>query len=64
MQPIRIHSPIKLEILKNLPDISMLRVNNNQLSKQNKTKMQVICQNAIYVSSPYKAFKWSSQHHK
>lgn len=60
MKPTRIHSPIKLETQKNLPDILMLRVNNNQLSRHNKTKMQAICQNVIYVSSPHKAIRWSS----
>lgn len=49
MKPITFHSPRKLDIQKNLLDILMLRVNNKQLSRHNKTKMQVIYQNVIYV---------------
>lgn len=58
------NSQSKKEIQKNLPDILMLRVSNNQLSRHNRTKMHVICQNVISVSSSHKAFRWSSQHHK
>lgn len=40
MKSIRAHSPRKLEIKNNLPEILMLRVNNNQLLRHNRTEIK------------------------